>query len=75
MPVSSAAGGEICHRAEFCHWSFYVTAIGRTTTGINKAEDGMAHVQISPTDALRRIFPTALASYSNFVTGSAKRLC
>ena len=35
MPVSSAAGGEICHRAEFCHWSFYVTAVARTGTGIN----------------------------------------
>ena len=30
MPVTSAAGGEICHRAEFCHWSFYVTAAVRT---------------------------------------------
>ena len=31
--------------------------------------------QIGFADALQRVFPTALASYSNLVAGSARRLC
>ena len=58
----SAAGGEICHRAEFCHWSFYVTAIMRITAGINKTEDvGRKDTQIGFADSLQRVFPTAVA--------------
>ena len=39
----------------------------RTTAGINKREDaGMIGTQIWFADALRRIFPTALASYLQF---------
>ena len=42
----------------------------RTTAGINKAEDagraGRMDAQIGSADALRRIFPTALASYLQF---------
>ena len=38
--------------------------IGRTTAGINKAEDaGTAHGQISSTNALQRVFPTTVSSY------------
>ncbi len=37
--------------------------IERTNVGINKAEDdGTAHGQIRSTDALRRVFPTTVAS-------------
>ena len=61
--MSSAAGGEICHRAEFCHWSFYVTATVRTTAGINKAEDGgRMDTGIGFADALQRVFPTTVSS-------------
>ena len=50
--------------------------LGRTTMSINKTEDaGSAHGQIRLAQALRRIFPTALASYSHFVAGSARRPC
>ena len=31
--------------------------------------------RIMSADALRRVFLTSLASFSNFVTGSARRLC
>ena len=38
--------------------------ITRTNESINKAEDdGTAHGQIRSTDALRRVFPTTVASY------------
>ena len=41
--------------------------IGRTTLGINKAEDaGRMDAQIGFADALRRIFPTTVASYLTF---------
>ena len=41
--------------------------LARTTTGINKAEDaGRMDSQIGFADTLRRIFPTALASYLQF---------
>ena len=41
--------------------------IARTTMSINKTEDaGSAHGQIRLAQALRRIFPTALASYLTF---------
>ena len=47
----------------------------RTAAGINKAEDvGTAHGQNSSTDALQRVFATALA-ISNFVAGSARKPC
>ena len=42
----------------------YVMTPVRTTAGINKREDaGMIGTQIGFADAVRRIFPTALASY------------
>ena len=41
MPVSSAADGEICHRAEFCHRSFYVTAIVRMEKDTVDARGGV----------------------------------
>ena len=48
----------------------YVMTLWRTTAGINKAEDagraGRKDAQIGSADALRRIFPTALASYLQF---------
>ena len=41
--------------------------LGRTTAGINKAEDvGKMDAQIGFADALRRIFPTAAAGYLTF---------
>ena len=41
--------------------------LGRTTAGINKAEDaGTAHGQINSTGALQRVFPTRLTSYLQF---------
>ena len=41
--------------------------LGRTTTGINKAAGaGRKDAQIGFADTLRRIFPTALASYLQF---------
>ena len=41
--------------------------IVRTTVGVNKTEEaGATHVQIGFADALRRTFPTALASYLRF---------
>ena len=50
--------------------------IERTTAGINKAEDtGRMDAQIRSTDALRPIFPTALASFFNFVAGFVRRPC
>ena len=54
----------------------HVTATVRTITGTNKAEDaGRMDARIMSADALRRVFLTSLASFSNFVTGSARRLC
>ena len=45
----------------------YVTAIMRTTVGINKSEDaGTAHGQISSSGALQRVFPTTASSYLQF---------
>ena len=42
-----------------------VTAIERTTAGINKAEDaGRIDPQIGFADALRRLLPTTMASLS-----------
>ena len=39
----------------------------RTNESINKTEAaGAAHVQISSTDALRRVFPTTVASHLPF---------
>ena len=35
----------------------------------------MSNAQIRSTDTLRPIFLTALASFSNFVAGSARRPC
>ena len=56
--------------AEFPHGAIYVMTLWRTTAGINKAEDagraGRKDAQIGSADALRRIFPTALASYLQF---------
>ena len=50
--------------------------IGRTKESISKAEDaGTAHVKIRFSDALRRVLPTRLTSYSNFVAGFARRPC
>ena len=44
--------------------------IGRTTAGINKAEDaGRMDAQIGFADALQRVFPTALARYLLFRGG------
>ena len=41
--------------------------LGRTTTGINKAEDtGRMDAQIMSTDASQRVFPTTLANYLEF---------
>ena len=41
--------------------------LGRTTTGINKVEDaGRIDAQIGFSDALQRVFPTALASHLQF---------
>ena len=46
---------------------YYVTAIGRTARGINKAEDaGTAHGKISSSGALQRVFPTTASSYLQF---------
>ena len=36
---------------------------------------GTAHGQISSTDALRRLLPTTMATYSHVVAGSARRPC
>ena len=48
----------------------------RTMAGINKAADAAtAHAQIRFSDALRRVLPTRLTSYSHFVAGSARRPC
>ena len=45
----------------------YVMTLGRTTTGINKAEDtGRMDAQIMSTDASQRVFPTTLANYLEF---------
>ena len=45
----------------------YVMTLARTTAGINKAEDaGRMDAQIGFAGALRRIFPTGLASYLQF---------
>ena len=50
--------------------------IARTIAGINKAEgDGTAHGQTKSSGALRRVLPTTVPSYSNFVAGYARRLC
>ena len=50
--------------------------LGRTNVGINKAEDtGRMDAQIGFAGASRRIFPTALASFSNFVAGFVRRPC
>ena len=55
--------------------SVYVMNPVRTTTGINKTKRTSARdVPIGLANALRRIFPTELAS-SNFVAGSVRRPC
>ena len=50
--------------------TIYVMTLGRTTAGINKAEDaGRMDAQIGFADALQRVFPTALARYLLFRGG------
>ena len=42
----------------------HVMTIGRSNSGINKAEDdGTARGQISSTDALQRVLPTTVSSF------------
>ena len=63
-------------RPDFPHGSVYIMTLVRSTVGINKAEDtGRMDAQIGFADASRRIFPTALASFSNFVAGFVRRPC
>ena len=48
--------------------------LGRTTAGINKTKStGARDAQIGFADALRRVFPTTVASYSRFMVRFAKR--
>ena len=57
-------------------WPHYVTAIMRTTAGINKAEEaGRMDAQISSTDALRRVLPTTVSSYLQFRGWTPRRPC
>ena len=49
------------------HQPVYVTPFVRTNECISRAEDaGTAHVKIRFSDALRRVFPTMVASYLPF---------
>ena len=53
-----------------------VTATVRTTAGINKAEDGgRMDTGIGFANALQRVFPATVSSFSNFAAGSARRPC
>ena len=48
--------------------------LGRTTAGINKAEDvGRMDAQIMSAKALQWVFPTTVASYSRFMARFARR--
>ena len=54
----------------------YVMTIMRTNESINKTKSTSARdAPIGLADALRRIFPPVLASYSHFVAGFVRRPC
>ena len=62
------------HPRGFSRGRVHVMNIGRTNESINKAEDaGRIDAQIGFADALRRVFPTTVASYSRFMVRFAKR--
>ena len=60
--------------AELPSEAIYIMTLGRSTSGINKAEDdGRMDAQIGFADALRRAFPSTVPAISNFVAGYVRR--
>ena len=66
----AAGSAFLGHPRESPRGRIHIMTLARTTMSINKAEDagraGRKDAQIGSADALRRIFPTALASYLQF---------